>query len=246
MKTSNKKKYSFAALLLLLIRAKAWLAEVMALLVIFLAIVGAIWYVIHKLFPLPPQPSQPANPTNTMTVIPGVQETYEWPNWPAQYLSLAPSGGSQGIPLPGQTFSFQYGFTSFNPTAPLWSAPGTSRVITNYWPNTDPNGINNPTWQLTNNSYVPYSVLASPVNNSNCWDMIYQCDGWLYHFQSTNVLGTNVINFNNNLVLVVNGSTDMKTWVPLFTNGLVGADIPYTFTDNQAVEPWKYYRVDAY
>lgn len=218
--------------------------------VVVLFILGSIFAVIRQVIPSTPQPN---HGTNSVTFGPWVQyESYPYPYWPTQYLGLYPGAAqsvaqveAQGMSQPAKTFSFQYGFNSTNSTNPVWDAPGTNRVITLFWANDDPAGSNNPNWQLTNQVENFVSVVDTPINTSNCYDVIYQNSGWLYHMRGTNLNGTYVTAFNNNLTLVVSSSPDMVTWLPVFTNSAVGLDIPYTFSDSQTTIPNKFYRVTA-
>lgn len=221
------------------------MSYVISIFVIVLFVLGAVFAVIRQVIPSQPQPN---HGTNNISFGPWVQyESYPYPYWPTQYLGLY-SGSrteTQGMAQYVKTFSFQYGFNSTNGTNPVWSKTGTNLTITMFWPNDDPAGSNNPNWQLTNKIYNFQSIIDTPINTSNCYDVIYQNSGWLYHLRGTNVNGTYVTAFDNNLTLVVSSSPDMVTWSPVFTNAAVGLDIPYTFSDSQATIPNKFYRVTA-
>jgi cytoskeletal protein RodZ len=245
VKTSSKKRYSLAALLLLLIKAKAWLTECLLLMVVATVVLGSIIAVAHVAFPETPQNNP--NPTNSVSIDP-YSTVYEYvylDNYPVSSVDSAQSQ-VQSFKQPSTLFTFQYGFCSTNSISPVWSKVSTNLTITKCWPNDDPIGSNNINWQLTNQSYVAESIVATPINTSNCYDIIYQEWGWLYHMQNTNVGGTYVTVFNTNLTLIVSSSPDMVNWSPVFTNSMVGLDIPYTFSDSQAMIPNKFYRVQAY
>jgi hypothetical protein len=239
MKTSSKKRYAFAAILSAAGIAKAWVAVALAIVIIILAY-GSITYAVYrKLVPQPPPPNDPPPVNNNVHIVFGVEELYEYPYWPVMppfYPPLFVESGDLG-----KTFSFQYGMGSTNPVAQVWIAPGTNLTTTIFWPMDDPSGIGNPRWQLTNQvGYVYDSVMWTNIDTEDCFDFIYQCGGWLRHYNATNINGSYVI-VNTNLTLVIARSTNLTDWEPIFTNQTPGLDVPYTFTDNSAF-PNAFYR----
>lgn len=218
--------------------AKAWLVLLLLLIVVVVVILGSIWYLFHTVFPETPHNNP--NSSNNASVDPYSPVYVDSSEWPWTPDSLANAGA---LEQPTNTFSIQYGFNSTNTNNPVWAKTGTNLVITQYWPYDDPVGSNNVNWEMTNTSYPMFSILVAPINTSNCYDFVYQDWGWLYHMQYTNVDGNYILTFNTNLNLVVNVSTDMLNWSPIYTNTQVGADFPYTFSDTQATTPSRFYRV---
>ena len=239
MKTSSKKRSGFAAVFSAANLALAGYALVFAVVIAILAY-GAITYAVYrKLKLIPPIPNEDPPPANTAKIIWGVEQLFEYPDWPVMppfFPPLLVGGTPAG-------FAFQYGMSSTNPIAQVWLAPGTNLAITTFWPMDDPRGVNNPHWQLTNQvGYVYDSIMWTNQDTDSCFDLIYQDGGWLSHFNATNINGS-YVTFYTNLAIVIDRSTNLTDWEPIFTNQTIGLDVPYTFTDPQAF-PSAFYRAD--
>ena len=116
-------------------------------------------------------------------------------------------------------------------------------TITIYHLNDDPAGTNNSNWQLYSNSYPVMTILYYAQNDSNNYEYYYEAGGWLNHFTATNTMSANPFITNSFVQATISRSTDNVNWTPIFSQPLVGADIPYTFTDPFSPTSNAFYRV---
>lgn len=209
---------------------KAWVLLVMGIIVV-VSTVGAIYYVIVHVIPAAQPPAVNANQVNYNVQV--IDAEGPPPIIVPPFIPMDVSPSITNAPQKtanSPTFSFQYGMCSTNPQAMVWVATGTNLIQTVSWP--------------TNGADTIYGIPWTLVDSSNCYDIIYEVNGYLARCTAILTNGTYKTT-DTNLFLVVARSTNagLSGWQPIYTNSLPVLDVPYTFTDTNPALPSAFYRV---